>query len=70
MLYKLTCRKIYNDYSSEGTEIHSDSFRDDTLLKAGLKLNHLRMIVTDLGRAGTSNATIPRGSGMKPTLTR
>src|SRR5215471_9505994 len=38
--------KIYSDYSSEGIEIHSDSFRDDTLLKAGLKLNHLRMIVT------------------------
>ena len=38
--------KIYNDYFSEGIEIHSDNFRDDTLLKAGLKLNHLRMIVT------------------------
>lgn len=38
--------KIYNDYVSEGIEIHSDNFRDDTLLKAGLKLNHLRMIVT------------------------
>ncbi|AYG66970.1 MULTISPECIES: LysR family transcriptional regulator [unclassified Rhizobium] len=38
--------KIYNDYLSEGIEIHSDNFRDDTLLKAGLKLNHLRMIVT------------------------
>jgi len=38
--------KIYNDYVSDGIEIHSDSFRDDTLLKAGLKLNHLRMIVT------------------------
>ena len=38
--------KIYNDYLSDGIEIHSDNFRDDTLLKAGLKLNHLRMIVT------------------------
>lgn len=38
--------KIYSDYPSESIEIHSDSFRDDTLLKAGLKLNHLRMIVT------------------------
>lgn len=38
--------KIYNDYANEGIEIHSDSFRDDTLLRAGLKLNHLRMIVT------------------------
>ena len=38
--------KIYNDYLSEGIEIHSDNFRDDALLKAGLKLNHLRMIVT------------------------
>lgn len=38
--------KIYNDYVSDGIEIHSDNFRDDTLLKAGLKLNHLRMIVT------------------------
>jgi DNA-binding transcriptional LysR family regulator len=38
--------KNLNDYSRDGTEIHTDNFRDDTLLRAGLKLNHLRMIVT------------------------
>ena len=38
--------KIYNDYSRDGIEIHTDNFRDDSLLRAGLKLNHLRMIVT------------------------
>ena len=37
--------KIYNDYSREGIEIHTDNFRDDSLLRAGLKMNHLRMIV-------------------------
>jgi len=37
--------KIYNDYSRDGIEIHTDNFRDDSLLRAGLKLNHLRMIV-------------------------
>lgn len=38
--------KVYNDYSRDGIEIHTDNFRDDSLLRAGLKLNHLRMIVT------------------------
>lgn len=38
--------KISNDYSRDGIEIHTDNFRDDSLLRAGLKLNHLRMIVT------------------------
>ena len=38
--------KIYDAYSHEGIEIHTDNFRDDSLLRAGLKLNHLRMIVT------------------------
>src|SRR5689334_25285297 len=37
--------KILYDYSRDGTEIHTDNFRDDSLLRAGLKLNHLRMIV-------------------------
>ena len=37
--------KIYNDYSRDGIEIHTDNFRDDSLLRAGLKMNHLRMIV-------------------------
>lgn len=37
--------KNYLDYSIDGIEIHTDNFRDDSLLKAGLKLNHLRMIV-------------------------
>lgn len=37
--------KIYNDYSRDGIEIHTDNFRDDSLLRNGLKLNHLRMIV-------------------------
>lgn len=35
----------YADYSRDGIEIHTDNFRDDSLLRAGLKLNHLRMIV-------------------------
>ncbi|MGV1755860.1 LysR family transcriptional regulator [Rhizobium sp. P44RR-XXIV] len=62
--------KIYNDYVSEGIEIHSDNFRDDTLLKAGLKLNHLRMIVTieDHGQisaaAETMNMSQPAASRM------
>ncbi|NTF42823.1 LysR family transcriptional regulator [Rhizobium rhizogenes] len=62
--------KIYNDYFSEGIEIHSDNFRDDTLLKAGLKLNHLRMIVTieDHGQisaaAETMNMSQPAASRM------
>ena len=62
--------KIYNDYFSEGIEIHSDNFRDDTLLKAGLKLNHLRMIVTieDLGQisaaAESMNMSQPAASRM------
>lgn len=62
--------KIYNDYFSEGIEIHSDNFRDDALLKAGLKLNHLRMIVTieDHGQisaaAETMNMSQPAASRM------
>ena len=38
--------RILHDYSRDGTEIHTENFRDDPLLRAGLKLNHLRMIVT------------------------
>jgi len=37
--------KPYSEYSREGIEIHTDSFRDDALMRTGLKLNHLRMIV-------------------------
>jgi DNA-binding transcriptional LysR family regulator len=37
--------KAKNEYSRDGTEIRTDNFRDDSLLRAGLKLNHLRMIV-------------------------
>ncbi|MBO9098425.1 MULTISPECIES: LysR family transcriptional regulator [unclassified Rhizobium] len=36
---------IHNDYSRDGIEIHTDNFRDDSLLRNGLKMNHLRMIV-------------------------
>ena len=36
---------IYNEYSLDGIEIQTDNVRDDSLLRAGLKLSHLRMIV-------------------------
>ncbi|MBY5869905.1 LysR family transcriptional regulator [Rhizobium leguminosarum] len=32
-------------FSMDHVDIHSDNFGDDSLLRAGLKLNHLRMIV-------------------------
>jgi molybdate transport repressor ModE-like protein len=51
---------IYNEYSREGTEIHTENFRDDSLLRAGLKLNHLRMIVTieDHGQISAAAQTL------------
>ncbi|TAV49964.1 LysR family transcriptional regulator [Rhizobium leguminosarum] len=36
---------ISEPFSMDHVDIHSDNFGDDSLLRAGLKLNHLRMIV-------------------------
>jgi DNA-binding transcriptional LysR family regulator len=36
---------VSEPFSMDYVDIHSDSFGDDSLLRAGLKLNHLRMIV-------------------------
>ncbi|AHF85143.1 LysR family transcriptional regulator [Rhizobium leguminosarum bv. trifolii WSM1689] len=36
---------VSEPFSMDHVDIHSDNFGDDSLLRAGLKLNHLRMIV-------------------------
>lgn len=36
---------VSEPFSMDYVDIHSDNFGDDSLLRAGLKLNHLRMIV-------------------------
>ncbi|MBY5521309.1 LysR family transcriptional regulator [Rhizobium leguminosarum] len=36
---------VSEPFSMDHVDIHSDNFGDDNLLRAGLKLNHLRMIV-------------------------
>ncbi|MBY5778012.1 LysR family transcriptional regulator [Rhizobium leguminosarum] len=36
---------VSEPFSLDHVDIHSDNFGDDSLLRAGLKLNHLRMIV-------------------------
>ncbi|MBB3160778.1 LysR family transcriptional regulator [Rhizobium laguerreae] len=36
---------VSEPFSMDHIDIHSDNFGDDSLLRAGLKLNHLRMIV-------------------------
>ncbi|MBN9986648.1 LysR family transcriptional regulator [Rhizobium laguerreae] len=36
---------VSKPFSMDHIDIHSDNFGDDSLLRAGLKLNHLRMIV-------------------------
>ncbi|GGD65891.1 LysR family transcriptional regulator [Rhizobium anhuiense] len=36
---------VSEPFSMDYVDIHSDNFDDDSLLRAGLKLNHLRMIV-------------------------
>jgi DNA-binding transcriptional LysR family regulator len=40
-----TMTVISEPFSMDHVDIHSDNFGDDNLLRAGLKLNHLRMIV-------------------------
>jgi DNA-binding transcriptional LysR family regulator len=40
-----TMTVISEPFSMDHVDIHSDNFGDDSLLRAGLKLNHLRMIV-------------------------
>jgi hypothetical protein len=62
---------IVSDAISTGRiDIHSDNFGDDAFLRAGLKLNHLRMIVAieDSGQisaaAETLNISQPAASRM------